>query len=155
MTNVVWNLAAKELMQLKCLCAHYPFNQILKFEQTNIEYIITMGERSDWIFVTLTFFWRSLNYEVCKNEPCVFSISRISTWYSKERLGGMLLLGCSFLCFGKGCGLCGKGCGLWLWHSLDFSLTFFFFIPLFHTLCTELRAWNLEDLSLPRNTWIG
>ena len=21
----------------------------------------------------------------------------------------------------------GKGCGLWLWHSLDFSLTFFFF----------------------------
>ena len=22
----------------------------------------------------------------------------------------------------------GKGCGLWLWHSLDFSLTFFFFI---------------------------
>ena len=22
----------------------------------------------------------------------------------------------------------GKGCGLWLWHSLDFSLTFFFFL---------------------------
>ena len=22
----------------------------------------------------------------------------------------------------------GKGCGLWLWHSLDFSLTFFFYI---------------------------
>ena len=25
----------------------------------------------------------------------------------------------------------GKGCGLWLWHSLDFSLTFFFLIRLF------------------------
>ena len=25
----------------------------------------------------------------------------------------------------------GKGCGLWLWHSLDFSLTFFFFIYFF------------------------
>ena len=25
----------------------------------------------------------------------------------------------------------GKGCGLWLWHSLDFSLTFFFYIALF------------------------
>ena len=23
----------------------------------------------------------------------------------------------------------GKDCGLWLWHSLDFSLTFFFYIP--------------------------
>ena len=25
---------------------------------------------------------------------------------------------------------CGKGCGLWLWHSLDFSLTFFNPLPL-------------------------
>ena len=29
----------------------------------------------------------------------------------------------------------GKGCGLWLWHSLDFSLTFFFIM-----LLTELSA---------------
>ena len=28
----------------------------------------------------------------------------------------------------------GKGCGLWLWHSLDFSLTFFFKIQVIHAL---------------------
>ena len=40
----------------------------------------------------------------------------------------------------------GKGCGLWLWHSLDFSLTFFcdcgtswtFLLPFFCTCCNHL-----------------
>ena len=36
----------------------------------------------------------------------------------------------------------GKGCGLWLWHSLDFSLTFFFI------LLTVLRRWSRCNLTL-------
>ena len=31
----------------------------------------------------------------------------------------------------------GKGCGLWLWHSLDFSLTFFFNCRFLHSLLLD------------------
>ena len=38
----------------------------------------------------------------------------------------------------------GKGCGLWLWHSLDFSLTFFAIFYLLHvqTVADLMRFWS-------------
>ena len=43
----------------------------------------------------------------------------------------------------------GKGCGLWLWHSLDFSLTFFFLISNSFTAIDKLaRKLGFPDLSL-------
>ena len=41
----------------------------------------------------------------------------------------------------------GKGCGLWLWHSLYFSLTF-----LFH--CTPLVSQNIMAITLPAEDFI-
>ena len=32
----------------------------------------------------------------------------------------------------------GKGCGLWLWHSLDFSLTFFYIVMIWTETCSPL-----------------
>ena len=36
----------------------------------------------------------------------------------------------------------GKGCGLWLWHSVDFSLTFFFFYSLRPWIKVKDNLWN-------------
>ena len=40
---------------------------------------------------------------------------------------------------------CGKGCGLWLWHSLDFSLTFF-------VQCTPLLFIKFKDCQCSKFT---
>ena len=40
----------------------------------------------------------------------------------------------------------GKGCGLWLWHYLDFSLTFFVYLPFDLDLCSDKQ--NYANLPL-------
>ena len=45
----------------------------------------------------------------------------------------------------------GKGCGLWLWHSLDFSLTFFFLFKKFYW---SDRLKNCSDLSQIKDTCV-
>ena len=49
----------------------------------------------------------------------------------------------------------GKGCGLWLWHSLDFSLTFFFLnIPLVWSVFPFLAGtFDSALTSLRRTSW--
>ena len=41
----------------------------------------------------------------------------------------------------------GKGCGLWLWHSLDFSLSFFFYSTRLFVLCLALYHFVLVFFS--------
>ena len=52
---------------------------------------------------------------VCLNDLCLFGF-----------VGFLFLL------------MSGKGCGLWLWHSLDFSLTFFLFGSFIYTIWYSL-----------------
>ena len=44
----------------------------------------------------------------------------------------------------------GKGCGLWLWHSLDFSLTFFIYISWFCHICWRIYTSSKKSVQ----TWI-
>ena len=68
------------------------------------------------------------------------------------RLFGLCLF--RFVCFLFLLGS-GKGCGLWLWHSLDFSLTFFGILGLlngkFHQILTELSVPDTTIFSLSVN----
>ena len=47
----------------------------------------------------------------------------------------------------------GKGCGLWLWHSLDFSLTFFFYKGTHYFSYFCLKLYCGDSLEPPR--WEG
>ena len=112
------------------------------------------------LFVALWFILRGDLFYVL---PCVILFSCYSVLLALRlpRLGKtelilVLLVRLFDLCWFGFVGLLfllvpGKGCGLWLWHSLDFSLTFFF-ICILRLVCL-FRVETLE--SLPVHSFNG
>ena len=99
------------------------------------------------LVLLLVALWFILRGDLLYVFPCVilflcFSVLlvlRLPLWGKRElilvlfvRLFGLCLFRFVGFLFLLGSG---KGCGWWLWHSLDFSLTFF-------TLLTVLRRWS-------------
>ena len=52
----------------------------------------------------------------------------------------------------------GKGCGLWLWHSLDFSLTFFFHIipwkMKIYSFLLYFKSFACKEKKVTNNSWL-
>ena len=98
------------------------------------------------LFVALWFILRSRRFVVWYVLPCVILFSSFSVFLAlrlphlgKRELILVLFVRLFDLCLFRFVGflfllVSGKGCGLWLWHSLDFSLTFLYlFSPVAYT----------------------
>ena len=111
------------------------------------------------VVLLLVALWFLLRGDLLYVFPCVilflcFSVllvMRLSRLVKKRELILVLFVRLFGLCLFRFVGFLfllgsGKGCGLWLWHSLDFSLTFFsnqIYVSLFFNIMTKQR-WELH-----------